>query len=81
MVARKVPYRIKATFTENLGTYGNPLSSEPWQLSMMIEADLLKESFRLPVDLSIGVYGDIGRLYQDSAGLTLRISYDGFRRF
>ena len=81
MVARKVPYRIKATFTENLGIYANPLSSEPWQLSMMIEADLLKESFRLPVDLSIGVYGDIGRLYQDSAGLTLRISYDGFRRF
>ena len=81
VVARKVPYRFKATFTENFGTYGVPYPETPWQLSLALEADAVKSFTRLPVTFSLGIYGDIGKLYPGSAGLTLRISYDGFHRF
>ena len=81
MVAAKVPYRFKATFTENFGTYGAPYPETPWQLSLALEADAVKSFTRLPVTFSLGIYGDVGKLYPDSAGLTLRISYDGFHRF
>lgn len=81
MVARKVPYRFKATFTENFGTYFTPYANTPWQLSLALEADATKEATSLPVAFSVGVYGDVGKLYPSSAGLTLRITYDGFRRF
>ena len=81
MVAAKVPYRFKATFTENFGTYSKPYPGTPWQLSLALEADADKSFTRLPVTFSLGIYGDIGKLYPSSAGLTLRISYDRFHRF
>ena len=81
MVARKVPYRFKATYTDNFGTYGKPYAGVPWQLSLALEADATKQAISLPVSFSVGVYGDVGKLYPNSVGLTLRISYDGFHRF
>ena len=81
MVAAKVPYKFKATFTENFGTYINPFKTSLWQLSMALEAELTKSLTDLPVSFSFGIYGDIGRLYQNSAGLTFKISYKGFHRF
>ena len=81
MVARTVPYRFKATYTDNFGTYGKPYAGVPWQLSLALEADATKQATSLPVAFSVGVYGDVGKLYPSSAGLTLRITYDGFRRF
>ena len=81
MVARKVPYRFKATYTDNFGTYGKPYAGVPWQLSLALEADATKQVTSLPVSFSVGVYGDVGKLYPNSVGLTLRISYDGFHRF
>ena len=81
MVARKVPYRFKATYTDNFGTYGKPYAGVPWQLSLALEADATKQTTSLPVSFSVGVYGDVGKLYPNSVGLTLRISYDGFHRF
>ena len=80
VVASKVPYRLKATFTENFGTYFKPLPGTPWQLSLALEADVQQSLSRLPVTFSIGIYGDIGQLYPDSAGLTLRISYGSLHR-
>ena len=77
----KVPYRFKATFTENFGTYSAPLAGQPWQLSLMMEAELLKSLTSFPFSLSVGLYGDVGKLYQNSAGLTLRFSYGGEHRF
>lgn len=74
-LARKVPYIFKSTFTENFGTYGDPFQSGLWQLSMALEAELTCRLTGLPVSFSIGVYGDFGRLYQNCAGLTFRISY------
>ena len=81
MFAQKVPYVFKATFTENYGTYNSPLPGHPWQLSLALETELTKTLTRLPVTFAIGLYGDIGKLYQNSAGLTFRISYGDFRRF
>ena len=81
VVAQKVPYRFKATFTENFGTYPNPLPLIPWQLSMALETDITKHATRLPVTFSVGLYGDVGKLYQNSAGLTFRVLYGGTHRF
>ena len=81
MVARKIPYRFKATYTDNFGTYFAPYASVPWQLSLALEADANEQATSLPVTFSVGVYGDVGKLYPSSAGLTLRITYDGYHRF
>ena len=81
VVARKVPYRFKATFTENFGTYSRPYENKPWQLSMALEADVTREIFAQPLSLAVGVYGDVGQLYQDSFGLTLKLIYSGRKRF
>ena len=80
-----VPYKFKSTFSSNWGTYRNPKESlfntRPWQLSLALELDLGRNITNLPMTLSVGAYGDIGKLYQNSFGLTLRIRYDDFRRF
>jgi hypothetical protein len=77
----KVPYRFKATFTENFGTYRYPFSSRLCQLSLALEASLTKDMTTLPVVFTVGLYGDVGKLYQNSAGLTLKVAYDGSHRF
>ena len=81
IVARKIPYRFKVTYTDNFGTYFSPYASVPWQLSLALEADATRQVTSLPVAFSVGLYGDIGKLYPSSAGLTFRITYNGFRRF
>ena len=69
----KVPYRLKATFTRNFGRYVAPLEGAPWQLSLALETFLNEGLTGLPTDFSVGLYADIGRLYQNSAGLTLLV--------
>lgn len=81
VVAGAVPYRFKSTFTENFGTYGSPFADGTWQLSLALEAELNKELTRLPLQFSVGLYGDIGRMYQNSVGLTLRMNYSEKRIF
>lgn len=80
-VISKVPYRFKATFTENFGTYRDPFPSKLCQLSLALEASLPGELTGLPVAFSVGLYGDVGKLYQNSAGLTLKVTYKGSSRF
>ena len=77
VIAHKVPYRFKSTFTENFGTYSRPLDSRPWQLSLALEAD---KAFK-DMTLSVGVYGDVGKLYQNGAGLTLKFACHGQHRW
>ncbi len=78
LVSKKVPYRLKATFTQNFGRYHQEetsfFASAPWQLSLALEADITGDMTGLPLMFSIGLYGDVGQVYQDSVGLTLRIS-------
>ena len=77
VIAHKVPYRFKSTFTENFGTYVNPFDSKRWQLSLALEAD---KAFR-DMTLSVGVYGDVGKLYPNAAGLSLKLAYRGQHRW
>ena len=85
MVARKVPYSFKATYTTNYGVYNQSgdsfFNSNPWQVSLALEAGIGKSVLNLPIDLSVGIYGDVGELYQNSIGLTVRIGYRDFFRF
>ena len=80
-----VPYHFKSTYTSNWGRYHISESSffysRPWQLSLALELEFGKEITNLPMTLAVGAYGDIGKLYQNSFGLTLRIRYNDSRRF
>ena len=80
-----VPYMFKATYTKNYGRYHQGESSffapTPWQLSLALEMEFGRSVTNLPLNLAVGVYGDFGKVYRNSAGLTLRISYKDFRRF
>ena len=80
-----VPYIFKTTYSSNWGRYNIPETnffySKPWQLSMALEFEFGKEITNLPLTLGVGTYGDIGKLYQNSFGLTLRILYNDSCRF
>lgn len=85
VLAGKVPYRFRGTFTQNFGIYNQAaesfFTSTPWQLSLGLDAELSPSLTGLPVSFSLGVYGDIGKVYQNSLGLTLKVSYGGRRNF
>lgn len=80
-----VPYVFKSTFSSNWGRYNIGEDSffytKPWQLSLALEVDLSHDITNLPLIFTVGAYGDIGKLYQNSAGLTLRLAYSGSHRF
>jgi hypothetical protein len=82
---KEIPYSLKATYSRNYGKYhqktDSPFVAQPWQLSLALEAELTKKLTRLPVVFSIGVYGDIGELYQNCAGLSLKVRYAGWHNF
>jgi fimbrial isopeptide formation D2 family protein len=82
-VVGKVPYMLKATYTSNWGRYSNGsasvFESRPKQLSLALEVNLGKQVTRLPVDFAVGAYCDYGKLYQNSAGLSLRVLYNNWR--
>lgn len=79
--ARKVPYRFKATYSKNYGLYTQSIKElfeqAPEQLSLALEVDFPRFAEKLPLAVSVGVYGDVGELYQNNFGLTLRLSYGG----
>lgn len=74
-----LPYKFKSTFSKNFGKYNQPetsmFTSAPWQLSMALEVDLDRFMGRLPLSLGIGLYGDIGKVYQNCFGLTARLGF------
>lgn len=79
----KIPYGFRATFSKNYGKYhqekSSPFAASPWQLSMALDLELGERLMDLPCSFAVGVYGDVGELYQDSVGLTLRVCYRGTR--
>jgi hypothetical protein len=84
LINRKVPYSFRATYTSNMGNYHQGesfFSTLPWQLSLALETGLGSKIWKSPFDLTFGLYGDIGKLYQDSIGVTLKLDYKGFARF
>lgn len=87
MISGKVPYVFKATYTSHRGLYGQRTDAffaaepEPWQLSLALEFTFPRISADIPIGFSAGVYGDVGKIYEDSVGLTLRMFYRDSRRF
>lgn len=80
-VVCKLPYSFKATYTSNWGRMfkqdESPFDSHPEQLSLALEVELGEQVTKIPFTFAIGVYGDFGRVYQDSAGISLRLQYGG----
>ncbi len=81
-----IPYKVLATYTRNYGNYHQAESSVftriPQQLSLALELEFGSRLWTpLPVRCIVGLYGDIGDLYRDSIGLSLKLIYWGSRRF
>ena len=80
-----VPYTLKTTYSSNWGRYhikeDNFFYTKPWQLSLALEFEFTSQLTNMPVSFAVGAYGDIGEVYQNSFGLTLRIAYKDFRKF
>lgn len=82
--ARKIPYKFLFTYSRNFGQYSQRLTmfnSVPEQFSMALECEIPHLTMKLPLSLGIGLYGDFGQVYQDSFGVTVRLSYIGKTRF
>lgn len=79
----KLPYRFLSTYSRNFGKYhqgeSSPFASTPWQLSLALELEFGRRLMNLPFSFVAGAYADLGQLYQDSIGLTLKIIYSGSR--
>ena len=80
-VVEGLPYQLKSTFSKNYGRYRAPWEDTPWQLSLALEFRFEKAFSKLPVTFAAGIYGDIGKLFQNSFGLSLRIIYKGSKYF
>jgi hypothetical protein len=86
VISEKVPYSFKATYTRNYGRYDQSFwpfgDNKPWQLSLAFETVIGQRIWqKLPMSVSVGVYGDVGELYPDSFGFTLKLSYRDSRKF
>ena len=83
--AEGCPYKFKATCSRNYGRYNQSatsvFASYPLQVSMALEVGIQNRLSRLPVDFWVGVYSDLGQLYQDSFGLTLKVVRRNLRTF
>lgn len=82
IIAGKIPYMFKATYSRQYGDYrieDEFFAAKPRQLSFALECELDKELTGLPIAFSLGAYLDVGELYENSVGLTLRVGYGGSR--
>ncbi len=81
-----LPYRLMATYSRNYGRYNQAESSRfndiPQQFSMGLEVEFGQRFWPgLPLRVIVGAYGDVGELYRDSAGLTLKLIWGNQRKF
>lgn len=74
-----VPYRFRATYSSNWGRYSKSpaFESRPKQLSLALEVELGEQVTDMPMAVAVGAYADFGKLYKNSAGLTLRMFWRG----
>ena len=84
-LTKGLPYEFRGTFSWNYGIYFQKDTSvfvnRPLQLSVAFNLGLKRFTRNFPIDMNVGLYGDVGQLYENSAGLTLRIAYSDLRRF
>lgn len=80
-VAWDLPYSFKATYSSNWGRYYKKdegfFASHPKQLSLALEVELSEQVTKIPVSFVVGAYGDLGKVYRNGAGLSLRVIYGG----
>ena len=78
-VARRIPYKLRLSYSQNYGTYGKPLKNSPRQCSFGLEAGILRNT-KLPFLIDLGIYGDYGKLYDNNFGASICISRKGIIR-
>ncbi len=86
VIHKLIPYKFLATYTRNYGNYNqsetSPFADKPQQFSMALEFEFGPKLWGpLPLTCIVGAYGDIGDVYRDSVGVTLKFIYWGNHRF
>lgn len=73
MAWQTTPYKLLLSYSKNYGTYGNKFNKD--QFSGALEVTL---PFRkLPFTIETGVYSDLGDLFKDNFGFTIKLSRKG----
>ncbi len=73
---KKVPYKLRLSYSLNYGTYGTSLEGTPEQFSFGLEAGILRKP-KAPFHIDLGIYGDCGKLFDNTFGLSLSFSRNG----
>lgn len=73
MAWKTTPYKLLLSYTKNYGTYGNKFNKD--QFSGALEVML---PFRnLPFTIETGLYCDLGKLFKDNFGFTIKFNRKG----
>lgn len=75
-LAKKLPYKLRLSYTKNYGTYISPLAGKPEQFSFSLETAILRKT-GFPLNLDLGLYGDYGKFLGNNSGISLKISING----
>lgn len=71
---KKIPYKIMLTYTLNYGLYIKPLPHSPQkQFSFAVET-ALPHLHKLPFQIHMGIYGDVGEFLPKNIGFSLKLS-------
>lgn len=73
MAWKTTPYKLMLSYSKNYGTYGNKFNKD--QFSGALEVTL--PFHNLPFSVETGVYGDLGKLFKDNFGFTVKLSRKG----
>ena len=73
MAWQTTPYKLMLSYSRNYGTYGSPMKKN--QLSGALEVTLPFKN--LPFTVETGIYGDLGDLFKDNFGFTIKLSRKG----
>ena len=73
MAWQTTPYKLLLSYSKNYGTYGNKFNKD--QFSGALEVTL---PFRkLPFTIETGLYSDLGKLFKNNFGFTIKLSRKG----
>lgn len=75
-ICKKLPYKVRLSYSLNYGSHSVPLENRPPQFSFGMETGIVRNT-RLPFQIDLGIYGDYGKLYSNNTGVTLTISRNG----
>lgn len=67
------PYKLMLSYSKNYGTYGKPMKKDQFSGALEITLPFRK----LPFSVETGVYCDLGDLFKDNFGFTIKLSRRG----